>query len=87
VTSQVEVGKTPAGNILTSAAILYTGAQCAKALRLFSVLKCPTMTTSTFFRHQRNYLLPSIDLIYLGKTSAKITNRIEGEYCSADYWR
>jgi len=47
---------------LTSAAILYTGAP-AKALRLFSVLKCPTIITSTFFRHQQNYLLPSIDFI------------------------
>ncbi|XP_065885779.1 uncharacterized protein [Dysidea avara] len=62
--SQPYFGRTPAGNILTSAAILYTGAQPAKALRLFSVFNCPTITTSTFFRHQRNYLQPSIDFIW-----------------------
>jgi len=41
-------GRTPAGNILISAAILYTGAQPAKAPRLFSVLNCLKITTTTF---------------------------------------
>ena len=61
---------------MTSAAILYTGAQPAKALRLFSVLKCPTITTSTFFRHQRDYLLPSIDFIW-GKHQQRLLTELK----------
>ena len=74
--SQPQIGRTPAGNILTSSAILYTGAQPAKALRLFSVLKCPTITTSTFFRHQRTYLLPSVDFIW-GKYQETLLNQLK----------
>jgi len=64
---------------LTFSAILYTGAQPAKALRFFSVLKCPTITTSTFFRHQRTYLLPSIDFTF-GKHQETLLNQLKESY-------
>ena len=64
---------------MTFSAILYTGAQPAKALRFFSVLKCPTITTSTFFRHQRTYLLPSIDFTF-GKHQETLLNQLKESY-------
>lgn len=58
--SQLFIGNIPAGNLLTSAAILYTGALPTKALRVFKILNCATITTKTFFRHQRQFLQPAI---------------------------
>ena len=79
--SQPQISRTPAGNILDLCchSLPPTGAQPAKMLRLFSVLKCPTTTTSTFFCHERNYLQPTIDYGRLHKklyVSDRITIRI-----------
>lgn len=62
--SQPYIRNVPAGNILTSAAILYTGSLPAKALRLFKSLNCTTITRKTFFRHQKHYLQPAISLTW-----------------------
>lgn len=62
--SQPFIGNITAGNILTSAAILYSGSLPAKALRLFDILNCPTITNKTFFRHQNFYLQPAVDLVW-----------------------
>ena len=62
--SQSFIGNVPAGNLLTSPAILYAGALPTKALRVFSVLNCVTITLTTFFRHQRRYLQPAISSIW-----------------------
>lgn len=51
--------KTPLGSLLTSAAILYSGSLPAKALRIFHILKCPTICTKTYFRHQQRHLQPA----------------------------
>ena len=59
--SQPHIGTLPAGNILLSAAILYAGALPAKTLRVFRILRCATITTKTFFRHQTQYLHPAIN--------------------------
>ena len=53
--SQPYVGKIPAGNILISAAILYTGSLPAKALRVFRSLNCATITRKTFFATKRPF--------------------------------
>ena len=58
--SQTFIGNIPAGNIFTSAAILFAGALPAQSLRLFKILNCVTITTKTFFRHQRQFLQPAI---------------------------
>ena len=42
--SQPFIGSVPAGNILTSAAILYSGALPTKALRMFNILNCEMIT-------------------------------------------
>ena len=58
--SQPFISNIPAGNLLTSAAILYTGSLPAKALRIFRTLNCATISKLTYFRHQKNYLYPAI---------------------------
>ena len=62
--SQPYVGKIPAGNILISAAILYTGSLPAKAIRVFHSLNCATITRKTFFRHQKSFLQPAINFTW-----------------------
>ena len=62
--SQPYIGKVPAGNILISAAILYTGSIPAKALRMFKNLNCSTITRKTFFRHQKSYLQPTVNTVW-----------------------
>ena len=61
--SQSFIVNVPAGNLLTSAAILYAGALPTKAMRVFSILNCVNITLTTFFRHQRKYLQPAISSI------------------------
>ena len=62
--SQPYVGNIPAGNILTSAAILYSGALPSQALKIFKSLNCCTINGETFFRHQKKYLQPAIELLW-----------------------
>ena len=62
--SQPFIRNIPAGNILTSAAILFSGSLPSKALRFFNVLNCPTITKRTFFDHQRLYLQPAINVVW-----------------------
>ena len=62
--SQPFIGNVPAGNLYTSAAILYAGAFPAKALRLFTILKCAMITSKTYFRHQRQILQPAVRLTW-----------------------
>ena len=62
--SQPFIANIPAGNIFISAAILFSGSLPAKALHLFRILKCATITRKTFFRHQNSYLQPAVDLVW-----------------------
>lgn len=62
--SQSFIGCVPAGNLLTSAAILYAGAMPTKAIRIFRILNCATITLRTFFRHQKRYLQPAVSTIW-----------------------
>ena len=59
------VGKSiPAGNILLSAAILYSGTLPAKVLRMLKIYGCATITSRTFFSHQKSYLQPSVFAVW-----------------------
>ena len=62
--SQPYIRNIPAGNLLISAAILFTGSLPAKALRVFKTLYCATISRKTFFRHQKKYLHPAIHVIW-----------------------
>lgn len=50
----------PAGNLLLSAAILFSGSQAAKVLHLLEIMNVAAISKATFFRHQRKYLAPVI---------------------------
>lgn len=50
----------PAGNLSISAAILYAGAMPTQAVRIFKFMNCHTISSMTFFRHQKQYLQPAI---------------------------
>ena len=73
--SQPFHGNIPVGNIITSAAILFTGLMPAKALRMFQVLNCAIISRKTFFRHQSSILQPSIQHIW-DKQQQSLFNQI-----------
>ena len=63
--SQPFLGNIPTGNILTSAAILYTGSLPSKAIHIFKTPNCASISLSTFFRHQSCYLQPAISSVWI----------------------
>ena len=52
-TSQPQIKDTPAGNVLLSAAILFSGATPGKVLRMLSHMKVACFTDRTFYYHQK----------------------------------
>ena len=62
--SKPMIRKIPAGNIRLSAAILYAGALPSKVIRVLTFLKCETISVETYFRHQRDYLQPTVSCVY-----------------------
>ncbi|KAF3861254.1 hypothetical protein F7725_000030 [Dissostichus mawsoni] len=58
--SQPYIGSTPAGNILLSASILLSGATAGKVLRVMRTMALATISSRTYFRHQRTVLLPVV---------------------------
>ena len=75
--SQPYIGKVPTGNILISAAILYTGCLPAKALRMLRTLNCSTITGKTFFHHQKSHLQPTISLVWERQQRKPISELME----------
>ena len=59
-TSQPHIKDTPAGNILLSAAILFSGATPGKILRMLSHMKVACISDRTFYYHQSQYLQPAV---------------------------
>ena len=58
--SQPMVGNKPAGNLLMSAGILFSGSIPSKVLKMFKTCNIACISTSTFINHQSYYLFPSI---------------------------
>lgn len=54
----------PAGNILLSASILFSGALPTKTLRVLNTMGCATYSERTFFQHQQHYLHSCIGAVY-----------------------
>ena len=71
--SQPMIRKIPAGNIRLSAAILYAGAMPTKVIRVLTFLRCKTISTDTYFRHQRNYLQPTVSTVYRSKQAVLLS--------------
>ena len=62
--SQPFIANVPAGNILLSASILFTGALPTKALRVFRHLNCATISPKTFFYISES-LLTTLHIMYV----------------------
>ena len=58
--SQPFIKNKPAGNILLSAAILFSGSTPAKVLHFLNCLNVACITDRTFYLHQTHYLEPSV---------------------------
>ena len=69
-TSQPRIRDTPAGNVLLSAAILFSGATPGKVLRMLSHLMVACFTDRTFYYHQKRYLQPAVVSVWETKQSA-----------------
>ena len=62
--SQPFVGGIPAGNLLISTAILFSGAIPGKTLRIFSFMNMACISMSSFMNYQRSYLHPAIQHVW-----------------------
>ena len=69
-TSQPRIKDTPAGNVLLSAAILFSGATPGKVIRMLSHMKVACFTNRTFYYHQKQYLQPAVVSVWETKQSA-----------------
>ncbi len=58
--SQPFIGRMPAGNLLLSGAILFSGSLIAKVLRLFKLMKLQCYGRTAYFRHQTDYVQPTV---------------------------
>ena len=60
--SQPHINGVQAGNILMSASILFSGALPTRSLHLFQFLNCASISLPTFFSHQKQFLIPAVDV-------------------------
>lgn len=58
--SQPYINYMPAGNLLLSAAILFSGAMISQSLRIFEMLNLQCFSRATYHKHQKNYLIPVV---------------------------
>ena len=58
--SQPCLNRMPVGNLLLSAAILFTGSLVTKTFRLFDAMNLARMSQLAFYKHQKNYLQPIV---------------------------
>ena len=58
--SQPYIKKIPAGNLLLSVAILYSGSMISQTLRMLKILKVQCFSRQTYHKHQKNYLIPVV---------------------------
>ena len=62
--SQPLIKNTPTGNILLSAAVLFSGSTPTKVLHFLNCLRVACITDRTFYLHQRQYLEPSVQSVW-----------------------
>ncbi|XP_033121348.1 uncharacterized protein LOC117120412 [Anneissia japonica] len=62
--SQSMVRDTPAGNMLMSASLLYSGSCMSKSLRMLKFLNLVSISERTFYRHQDIFLHPCITTVW-----------------------
>ena len=62
--SQPVIKDIPAGNILLSAAILFSGSLPAKVSQVLRIYGCASISYRTYFRHQGSFLQPAICTVW-----------------------
>ena len=62
--SQPFVGRAPAGNILLSAAILFSGSTYTTFSNIADILNLSVFNEATFYRIQKTHIFPIIDTYY-----------------------
>ena len=62
--SQPFIKDVPAGNILLSGAILFSGATPGKVLRMLNHMQVACISDRTFYRHQSRFLEPAIFTVW-----------------------
>ena len=70
--SQPFIKNKPAGNILLSAAILFSGSTPTKVLHFLNCLRVASITDRTFYLHQRQYLEPSVQSVWNHNLSTQL---------------
>ena len=60
-----EPGGAPAGNIMLSTAIMTAGALPSKVLRVLRYMSVAVHSTRTYFRHQRELVMPAVQRVWL----------------------
>jgi len=68
--SQPMVENIPAGNIILSASILFAGAIPSKVLRVMEFCGLECISLSTFYRHQKAFLLRTVSNIWQQEQSS-----------------
>ena len=68
--TQPYVGSHPAGNIVMSAAVLFAGAGIAKFLRVLNHMGVLTISSPTFFRHQKSFLFNAVKTVWTQQQTA-----------------
>lgn len=66
-TSQPRIKDTPAGNILLSAAILFSGANPGKIFHLLGHMRIASISDRTFYYHQSQFLQPAVLSVWKAK--------------------
>ena len=64
-------GSFAAGNLLLSFAVLTAGGSITKIIKIFNIMGILVYQRETFFRHQRDLLIPSINCWILEKVPRK----------------
>ena len=72
--SRPNIRRIPAGNLLLSAAILYSGSMISHTLRIFKTLKVECFSRQTFHKHQKNYLIPVVIKLWKEEQDRVIQN-------------
>ena len=68
--SQPQIRGTPAGNILLSGSILFSGCLPNKFLRAMRSINIAVISTRTYFRHQSKYLINVVGNVWIAQRNA-----------------
>ncbi|XP_063293594.1 uncharacterized protein LOC134578547 [Pelobates fuscus] len=72
--SQPMINKRSVGNLLASAALLFSGSHFAKVSEFFKMLKVPFISESLHYRFQNTFLFPIINLYHKKDRDATLDN-------------